>query len=52
MISALRLAGYDKVMSIEHEDSLMTTEEGLTHAVEFLSQSIIRDKKPTGMHWA
>ena len=52
MISALRLAGYDKVMSIEHEDSLMTTEEGLTHAVEFLSQSIIKHEKPTGMHWA
>ena len=52
MISALRLAGYDKVMSIEHEDSLMTTDEGLEHAVAFLKDSIIRDPKPTGMHWA
>lgn len=52
IISALRLVGYDKVMSIEHEDSLMTTEEGLKKAVEFLKQSIIRDPKPTTMHWA
>ncbi len=52
MISALRLAGYDKVMSIEHEDSLMTPEEGLLHAVEFLKESIIKDPKPTTMGWA
>ena len=52
MISALRLAGYDKVMSIEHEDSLMTGEEGLRHAAEFLKQSIIKDYKPTGLAWA
>jgi sugar phosphate isomerase/epimerase len=52
MISNLRLAGYDKVMSIEHEDSLMTPEEGLRHAVEFLKESIIRDPKPSGISWA
>lgn len=52
MISALRLVGYDKVMSIEHEDSLMTPIEGLTHAVEFLKESIIREPKPTTMSWA
>ena len=52
MISNLRLAGYDKVMSIEHEDSLMTPEEGLRHAVEFLKESIIREEKPTTMSWA
>jgi len=52
MISALRLAGYDKVMSIEHEDSLMTPDEGLRHAVEFLKQSIIKEPKPTTMSWA
>ena len=52
MISNLRLVGYDKVMSIEHEDSLMTPEEGLAHAVEFLKQSIIRAPKPTTMAWA
>ncbi len=52
MISNLRLVGYDKVMSIEHEDSLMTPDEGLAHAVEFLKESIIRDPKPTTMSWA
>ena len=49
MISNLRLVGYDKVMSIEHEDSLMTPDEGLRHAVEFLKESIIREPKPTTM---
>ena len=52
MISNLRLVGYDKVMSIEHEDSLMTPEEGLCHAVDFLKESIIRAPKPTEMGWA
>lgn len=52
IISALRLVGYDKVMSIEHEDSLMTPEEGLSHAVEFLKSSIIRAPKPSSISWA
>ena len=52
IISALRLVGYDKVMSIEHEDSLMTPEEGLRHAVEFLKESIIKDPKPGTISWA
>ena len=52
IISALRLVGYDKVMSIEHEDSLMTPEEGLRYAVEFLKQSIIKDPKPSTISWA
>ena len=52
IISALRLAGYDKVMSIEHEDSLMTPDEGLEHAVAFLKESIIRAPKPGKMSWA
>ena len=52
MISALRLAGYDKVMSIEHEDSLMTTDEGLEKAVAFLKACVIEAPKPCGMHWA
>lgn len=52
IVSALRLVGYDKVMSIEHEDSLMTPEEGLRHAVEFLKESIIKDPKPSTISWA
>ncbi|MHB8063487.1 MAG: sugar phosphate isomerase/epimerase family protein [Ruminiclostridium sp.] len=50
--SELRLAGYDHVMSIEHEDSLMTPEEGLEKAVAFLKRVMIFENKPTGMWWA
>ncbi len=52
LVSNLRLVGYDKVLSIEHEDSLMTTEEGLEKAVAFLRTLNIKQEKPTGMHWA
>lgn len=52
MISALRLAGYDKVMSIEHEDALMTSDEGLSRAAEFLKESIIKDKREGEIYWA
>lgn len=52
IISALRLAGYDKVMSIEHEDSLMTPYEGLSKAVAFLKNSVIKEQKPDGISWA
>ena len=50
--SALRLVGYDKVMSIEHEDSLMSIDEGLLKAVNALKEVIIKDPKPSGMSWA
>lgn len=50
--SELRLAGYDHVMSIEHEDSLMTAREGLEKAVAFLKNVMITESKPTGMWWA
>jgi len=49
--SMLRTVGYDGPVSIEHEDSLMSPQEGLTKAVEFLKQCIIRDK-PGKMTWA
>jgi sugar phosphate isomerase/epimerase len=32
----LRLAGYDDVLSIEHEDALLSIEEGFSRAVTFL----------------
>jgi sugar phosphate isomerase/epimerase len=41
IMSALRLVGYDYVISIEHEDALMSKEEGLRKAVEFLKKSMI-----------
>ena len=52
LISNLRLVGYDKVMSIEHEDSLMSIDEGLEKAVAFLKDSMIKEPKPTSMSWA
>lgn len=42
-ISTLRMYGYDYVLSIEHEDSLMSAEEGLTKAIRFLENQVIRE---------
>jgi sugar phosphate isomerase/epimerase len=42
-VSTLRMFGYDNVLSIEHEDSLLSAEEGLTKAVQFLNDVVIRD---------
>jgi sugar phosphate isomerase/epimerase len=51
IFSTLRMVGYDGAVSIEHEDSLMSGEEGLEKAIEFLKNSIIF--KETGdMFWA
>ena len=52
LVSNLRLVGYDRVLSIEHEDSLMTIDEGLQKAVNFLNGIIITEEKPTTMAWA
>ena len=52
LVSNLRLVGYDRVLSIEHEDSLMTIDEGLCKAVAFLKDIIIKEEKPTTMSWA
>ena len=51
-VSALRLAGYDRVLSIEHEDSLMSLDEGLRKAISFLRGIIIDEPKPGTMSWA
>ncbi|GAB4322024.1 MAG: sugar phosphate isomerase/epimerase [Promethearchaeota archaeon] len=50
-VSTLRLVGYDGVLSIEHEDSLMSVEEGLSKAVATLKEAVI-SKKPGEMFWA
>ena len=52
LVSNLRLCGYDRVLSIEHEDSIMTIDEGLRKAVDFINQIIITEEKPTTMSWA
>ena len=52
LISNLRLCGYDRVLSIEHEDSIMTIDEGLRKAVAFLQPMIMTEDKPRTMSWA
>jgi sugar phosphate isomerase/epimerase len=42
--------GYDYVLSIEHEDSLMSPEEGLTKASQFLNEIVIKEK-PAAAWW-
>lgn len=50
-VSNLRMVGYDHVLSIEHEDGLMSPMEGLRKAVQVLKASVIRE--PAGsMFWA
>ena len=51
IVSALRLVGYDHVLSIEHEDSLMSIDEGLKKAVAFLKQVVISEPPPK-VWWA
>jgi sugar phosphate isomerase/epimerase len=48
--STLRMFGYDYVLSIEHEDSLLSPEEGLTKAAEFLNGLVIR-QQATAAWW-
>ena len=43
-VSTLRMYGYDYVLSIEHEDLLMSPEEGLTKAAAFLNGIVIREE--------
>ena len=49
-VSTLRMYGYDYVLSIEHEDTLMSPEEGLTKAANFLNDLVIRDA-PSAPWW-
>ena len=51
IISTLRLVGYDYAISIEHEDSLMSQNEGLSKAVDFLKQ-VITVENVGDMWWA
>ena len=48
-VSELRLAGYDGPLSIEHEDSLMSINEGFTKAVQFLQETVIAEQP--GQAW-
>ena len=50
-VSTLRMFGYDYVLSIEHEDSLMSADEGLSKAASFLSGLVIKEQ-PGAAWWA
>ena len=51
IVSTLRFVGYDHVLSIEHEDSVMSGAEGLRKAVAFLKDIVISE--PAGeAYWA
>lgn len=43
IMSTLRLYGYDYVVSIEHEDGLMSIDEGLSKAINTLKPILIRE---------
>jgi sugar phosphate isomerase/epimerase len=49
-ISTLRMFGYDYVLSIEHEDTILSPEEGLRKAITFLEGIVIREQ-PTAPWW-
>jgi sugar phosphate isomerase/epimerase len=44
LLSTLRMFGYDSVISIEHEDSILSPGEGLTKAANFLNSIVIREQ--------
>jgi sugar phosphate isomerase/epimerase len=48
-VSMLRCKGYDWVLSIEHEDSYMSVQEGFSKAVSYLRGVLIRDQP--GQAW-
>ena len=50
LVSELRLAGYDGPLSIEHEDSLMSVDEGFNKAVAFLKETVISES-PSQAWW-
>jgi sugar phosphate isomerase/epimerase len=43
IISTLRLYGYDYVVSIEHEDGLMSIDEGFTKAIQTLKPVMVKE---------
>jgi sugar phosphate isomerase/epimerase len=43
IVASLRLAGYDYVLSIEHEDALASIHEGLSSALSTLSRVMLTE---------
>ncbi len=44
VVTALRLAGYDGVLSIEHEDALASVDEGLRAAIDMLRRVVLTER--------
>ncbi len=51
LISSLSAVGYDGTISIEHEDALMSVDEGLAKAVRLLDQELLKER-PGEAWWA
>jgi sugar phosphate isomerase/epimerase len=51
MIYALRTAGYDGAISIEHEDALASRDEGIVKAIGVLKTALLREP-PVSAYWA
>ncbi len=50
-LSALAEIGYDSVLSVEHEDAIMSREEGVRKAIEFLNPLVIRERMTDFGSW-
>jgi DNA-(apurinic or apyrimidinic site) lyase len=51
VVSTLRMVGYDGALSIEHEDSLTSSREGLEKAVDVLQRAVF-ETTPGDAYWA
>jgi len=50
LVSTLRLVGYDGTLSIEHEDDLTSTREGLEKAVDVLQRAVFETQPGDPFH--
>ncbi|MFB6179033.1 MAG: sugar phosphate isomerase/epimerase family protein [Halorientalis sp.] len=50
LVSALRMVGYDGTLSIEHEDALTSSREGLEKALDLLARCVF-ETEPDEPHW-
>ena len=51
VVSTLRMVGYEGALSIEHEDSLTSSREGLEKAVDVLDRAVF-ETEPGDAYWA
>jgi sugar phosphate isomerase/epimerase len=51
IVSALRMVGYDHVISLEHEDGMMSFEEGVSKGLAAL-RDVVTVESPGEMFWA